>query len=234
MSTPQPRGASGVTYTHAAEGYFDKRGLTRAAGFWGLWGLGVAAVISGDFSGWNFGIGGAGWGGFLIATVIVTLMYLAMIGSIGEMSAAMPHTGGAYSFARSAMGPWGGFVTGLAENMEYVLTPAVIVFFMSSYLGAIFGTPTGMQPLWWIGAYALFIGLNIAGVELSFRVSVVVTLAALAVLVLFWGSALPHFSLANALNIAPAPGNSAWLPFGWGGVLAALPFAVWFYLAIEQ
>ena len=76
MSALQPRGASGVTYTHAEEGYFDKRGLTRTAGFWGLWGLGVAAVISGDFSGWNFGIGGAGWGGFLIATVIVTLMYV--------------------------------------------------------------------------------------------------------------------------------------------------------------
>ena len=39
------------------------------------------------------------------------------------------------------MGPWGGFVTGLAENMEYVLTPAVVVFFDGSYLGAIFGTP---------------------------------------------------------------------------------------------
>jgi ethanolamine permease len=59
MSTPRPRGASGVTYTSAEAGYFDKRGLTRTAGFWGLWGLGVAAVISGDFSGWNFGIGGA-------------------------------------------------------------------------------------------------------------------------------------------------------------------------------
>ena len=25
------------------------------------------------------------------------------------------------------MGPWGGFLTGLAENMEYVITPAVVV-----------------------------------------------------------------------------------------------------------
>src|SRR3954454_19911476 len=99
MTTPRPRGSNGVSYAAADDGYFDKRGLTRAAGFWGLWGLGVAAVISGDFSGWNFGIGGAGWGGFLIATVIVTAMYVFMIGSIGEMSAAMPHTGGAYSFA---------------------------------------------------------------------------------------------------------------------------------------
>lgn len=42
------------------------------------------------------------------------------------MSPALPHTGGAYSFARSAMGRWGGFITGLAESIEYVITPCVI------------------------------------------------------------------------------------------------------------
>ena len=226
--------SKGVTYAVVAAGYFEKRGLKRHARFWSLWALGVGAVISGDFSGWNLGLAAGGFGGLLAATLVITVMYLGLIFSLAEMSPAMPHTGGAYSFARSAMGPWGGFVTGLAENMEYVLAPAVIVFFLSAYLGAIFGTPPAMQPLWWVAAYAVFIGLNVVGVELSFRVSVVVTLAALGVLLLFWISAIPHFSLANALNIQPTAGNGAWLPFGWAGVLAALPFAVWFYLAIEQ
>ena len=54
-------------------------------------------------------------------------MYFGLCFCIAEMSPALPHTGGAYSFARSAMGPWGGFITGLAENMEYVVTPAVVV-----------------------------------------------------------------------------------------------------------
>ena len=49
----------------------------------------------------------------------------------------MPHTGGAYSFSRAAMGPWGGFVTGLAETIEYVATTAVIVFFSAAYADAI-------------------------------------------------------------------------------------------------
>ncbi|HXS18142.1 MAG TPA: amino acid permease, partial [Polyangiaceae bacterium] len=30
------------------------------------------------------------------------------------------------------------------------------------------------------------------------------------------------------------PGQSPWLPKGWAGVFAALPFAMWFYLAIEE
>ena len=45
------------------------------------------------------------------------------------------------------MGPWGGFITGLCENVEYVLTLAVIVFFIGSYMGGIFETPASFQPI---------------------------------------------------------------------------------------
>jgi ethanolamine permease len=124
-----------------------------------LWALGVGAVISGDFFGWNFGLASGFWGLF-IATVIITVMYLGLCYSIAEMSPALPHTGGAYSFGRSAMGPWGGFITGLGENMEYVLTPAVIVVGIGGYLGAVFGTPDSFAPLWWLAAYLVFRGLR--------------------------------------------------------------------------
>ncbi|MBI3451484.1 MAG: ethanolamine permease [Rhodospirillales bacterium] len=225
---------SGVHYAKVGDDYFAKRGLRRHARLWSLWALGVGAVISGDFSGWNLGLAPGGFGGLLIATAIITVMYLGLCFSLAEMSPALPHTGGAYSFARTAMGPWGGFVTGLAENLEFVLTPAVIVFFISTYLEAIFNTGPSFQPIWWIASYVLFVALNIVGVELSFRISVVVTVSALAILAVFWVSAIPHFSLDNALNIPPTAGNSAFLPFGWAGMFASLPFAVWFFLAIEQ
>src|ERR1700755_2083198 len=119
---------SGAPDRPEGEEYCAKRNLKRSAGFWGIWGIGVAAVISGEFSGWNFGTETAGFGGMAIATVIVIVMYFTMLFSIGEMSAAMPHTGGAYSFARAAMGPWGGFITGLAESIEYVVSTAVVVY----------------------------------------------------------------------------------------------------------
>jgi ethanolamine permease len=224
--------------------YFEKRGLRRYAGIWSLWALGVGAVISGDFSGWNFGIGAGGFGGMFYATVIITILYLGLAFSIAEMTAAIPHTGGAYSFGRSAMGPWGGFVTGLAENMEYVLTPAVIVFFIGAYLGAIFGTPDGFAPVWWLLGYVVFVGLNIAGVEVSFRFTVFITLLALAILVVFWIGAWMLFDWNRwLLNIGLGPdgalvelpeGGGPWLPLGMSGIFLALPFAIWFYLAIEQ
>src|SRR5207302_11052424 len=112
-------------------------------------------------------------------------MYYGLVYSIAEMSPALPHTGGAYSFARSAMGPWGGFLTGLAENMEYVITPAVVVGAMGLLMqtvvvglfdiGATFaadGTVTHIAccnslPCWWPGFYIIFVAVNIIGIEAS-------------------------------------------------------------------
>ncbi|MEQ1671426.1 MAG: ethanolamine permease [Hyphomicrobium sp.] len=231
---------SGVTYEKVDDAYFQARGLRRHAGVWSLWALGVGAVISGHFSGWNLGLAQGGWGGMFVATIIIAIMYLGLTFSLAEMSPAMPHTGGAYSFARTAFGPWGGFITGLAENVEYVMTAAVIVFFIGSYLAAIVGAPTEWQPLFWIGGYILFVGLNILGVEQSFKFSMIVTVLALACLIVFYVSALGHIDFNRwALNIGTdgkelAEGNGPMFPFGNYGILAALPFAVWLFLAIEQ
>ena len=236
--------SGGVSYKQVGAEYFQKRGLRRYAKVWSLWALGVGAVISGHYSGWNFGLVN-GFGSMLVAGLIIAAMYWGLIFSLAEMSPALPHTGAAYSFARSAMGPWGGMFTGLAESIEYIITPAVIVFFIGSYLTPIFGTSENFQPVYWVGAYAVFLALNLYGVELSFRVSVFVTLGALGVLAIYWISAIPHLDLHRwALNVGADPatgtavelpeGGGQWFPFGLKGVLATLPFAVWLFLAIEQ
>ena len=90
------------------QAYLAKRQLRKGTAGWILLaGLGVSYVISGDFAGWNFGIAEAGWGGFAIAACLMALMYLALVLSLAEMSAAIPAAGGGYSFARQAMGPAG-------------------------------------------------------------------------------------------------------------------------------
>src|SRR5688572_2282517 len=217
---------NGVTYQNAGSDYFEKRGLKRHARVWSLWALGVGAVISGHFSGWNFGIGVGGWGGLFIAAIIIAIMYLGLIFSLAEMSPALPHTGGAYSFARSALGPWGGFITGLAESIEYIMTPAVIVFFIGAYISGIlealgFTEAKSLQPLWWVVCYLIFVALNYWGVSLSFRVSVIVTLLALGVLAIFWISAIPYADFNRwALNIGvDANGALVELPNGGGEFL---------------
>jgi len=235
----QQHSVSGVTYQHAGHEYFAKRQLSRHAGAFALWGLGVAAVISGDFSGWNLGIAEAGWGGMVVASVVIALMYLFMVFSISEMSASLPHTGGAYSFARSAMGPWGGYVTGVAETIEYVFTTAVVGVFSSLYADAIIADLFDVSlPLWaWMLIfYVIFVSLNTAGAAASFRFAIIIAILSLGVLAVFAVTALfsGKLSTDNLFDIAPTDGNSTFLPFGIGGVLLALPFAIWFFLGIEE
>ena len=228
----EPRKVGPVTYREAGLEYFAKRTLRRHAGVWSLWALGVAAVISGDFFGWNFGLA-YGFGGLLVATVVVTVMYFGLCFSIAEMSPALPHTGGAYSFGRSAMGPWGGFATGVAETIEYVVTPAVIVVGIGSYMNSITDdlfSFTLSQPLWWIIFYAIFVGLNFYGVEASFRFTVAICLTSLAILLVFAVGAITKLDFtAMAIDT-----NGGWFIDGVPGVFYALPFAIWFYLAIEE
>ncbi len=245
----ETRKVSGVKYTTAGAEYFEKRKLKRSAGVWGLWGLAVAAVISGDFSGWNFGIDFAGFGGMTIAFIILVAMYYGLIFSIGEMAAAMPHTGGAYSFSRSAMGPWGGLVTGLAETIEYVATTAVIVFFSASYANGIttelLGFDlTGKMWIWYAILYIVFIALNAAGANISFKFAIVVSIISIAILLVFsfmaigfivGGTGAGTFDFWGSLfNIAPDAGQSTFLPHGALPILFALPFAMWFFLGIEE
>jgi ethanolamine permease len=218
-----------ASYTPVDAAYLDRRRLRRHARALHLCAMGVGAVISGDFFGWNYGLAAGGFGGMLISLTVMTAMYVGLCFSIAEMSPALPHAGGAYSFARTAMGPWAGYITGLAENMEYILTPAVIVVGIGGYLSAILGTPRTWEPLWWLICYTVFVGLNVWGVEMSFHVSIIVTLIALAVLAVFWAGAAPHFDLARWAR--------PYFPLGVGKARAALvelPFALWLYLGIEQ
>jgi ethanolamine permease len=244
VGAEQQRKVGSVVYREVGEEYFQKRGLRRHAAFWGLWSLGVAAVISGDFYGWNFGLDVGGFGGLLLATVVITIMYYGLCYSIAEMSPALPHTGGAYSFARSAMGPWGGFITGLAENMEYVITPAVVVGAMGLLsqeivieLFDVTGNPWwNSQPFWWAVFYVIFVGINIIGIEATMRFTIVINALALGILAFFFISVLVsgEFNPDLWFNIPPDEGGSRFLPHGLAGIFPALPFAIWFYLAIEE
>jgi ethanolamine permease len=211
----------------------EQRQLQKGAAGWVLLaGLGVAYVISGEFAGWNFGLAEGGWGGLLIATILMAVMYTAMVYALAEMSAAIPVAGAGYGFARRAMGVWGGFLTGTAIVIEYAIAPAAIVVFIAAYVESLIGFG---GPLIYLVFYAVFIGLYLYGTGEALRLMFVITAVAVAAIVVFVIGMIPHFDPANLFNIEPtdAAGASAFLPFGYVGIWAAFPFAIWFFLAIE-
>jgi ethanolamine permease len=223
-----------VGYEKVPKSYASQRRLEGKANSWLLWSLGVGAVIGGEFSGWNGGLGVGGFGGLAIATVLMALMYVCMVYSIAELSSALPHAGGFYSFTRNAFGPLLGFICGITLIVEYVLTVATIVVSVSDYLNPLI---PGL-PNWaiWLFAYVIFVAINIWGMGPTLNVSLYLCLAAILMLCIFFVTALGSgiFHPELLFNIPPEEGNSVWLPFGWQGVFAAIPYAIWFYLAIEQ
>jgi len=227
----------GADYERAGEGYLDKRQLKGGAAGWVLLaGLGVAYVISGDFAGWNFGLAEGGWGGLLIATILMAIMYTGMVFGLAEMSSAMPVTGGGYGFARRALGPLGGFATGTAILIEYAVAPAAIVVFIGGYIESldILGITAGW-PLY-LAAYAIFVGVHLYGVGEALKLVFVITAIAVVALLAFVIGMIPEFSFDNLTNIPPDPGasgSSDFIPFGYAGILASFVYGIWFFLAIE-
>lgn len=238
MSTIDSGSSSPTTAssTGGSADYLDKRRLkTGTAGWVLLAGLGVSYVISGDYSGWNFGLEQGGFGGLAIAAVIIAAMYFAMVLGMAEMSSALPAAGGGYTFARRALGTWGGMATGTAVLIEYAIAPAAIATFIGAYVESLhlFGITDG----WWVylAVYAIFIGVHLAGVGEALKVMFVITAIALAGLIVFAIVAIGDFSWSNLTDIAPsdATGASSFLPHGYLGIWAAIPFAIWFFLAVE-
>ncbi|GHF52467.1 ethanolamine permease [Streptomyces morookaense] len=220
-----------------ADSYLEKRTLRRgSAGPLLLTGLGVAYVVSGDYSGWNFGLAHGGFGGLAAAAALMGVMYTCMVFALAELAAILPTAGGGYGFARRALGPWGGFLTGTAILIEYVLAPAAISIFIGDYVASLhlFGLTSGWPV--YLACFAVFIGIHLWGVGEALRFSFVVTGIAVAALLVFAAGAFTHFD-AGRLNDIPvdhsALGASSWLPFGVLGIWAAFPFGMWFFLGVE-
>ena len=218
----------------AEEEYFAQIQLKKGAVGWLLLvGLGVAYVISGDFAGWNFGLAQGGWGGMFIATVIVAVMYLCMCLAMSEMSTMLPTAGGGYSFARTAFGPLGGYLTGTAILIEYAIAPAAIACFIGAYCESLFGI--GGWVIYLV-CYLLFMGMHLKGAGEALKIIFMITAVAAVALLVFIFAMAPYFNSENLFNIAvntEAVGSSSLLPLGYLGIWAAVPYAIWFFLAVE-
>jgi len=231
-STGLKQGA--VDYESVDSGYLEQRQLKQGTAGWILLaGLGVSYVISGDFAGWNFGFAQGGFGGMFIATVLIALMYGCMVFGLAELSAMIPTAGGGYGFARRAMGPVGGFLTGTAILLEYAIAPAAIAVFIGGYTGALLGVD---GPIIYALFYAIFVGIHLRGTGEALKIMLVITAVAVLALLLFVVGMLPHFSWDNLTDMpvnTDAVGASVWLPEGYWGIWGAIPFAIWLFLAVE-
>jgi ethanolamine permease len=188
-----------------------------------LWGLGVGYVISGMYFGWNLGLEKGGTLGLAIATFFIIILYVTFTFSYTELACAIPKAGGGFDYATRALGKDWGFIAGMAQIIEFIFAPPAIAFAIGAYFNLFFPQIPILAIA--IFGYVIFTALNIYGVKAAAMFELIITLLAVGELLLVAGVSFPHFELKNLQHNA--------FPNGWAGVFAAIPFAIWFFLAIE-
>ncbi|GGK29781.1 ethanolamine permease [Caldalkalibacillus thermarum] len=193
-----------------------------------LWVIGVGIVISGNYFGWNFGLAESGYVGMLIAIAFMAIMYAFMCLGISELSTALPHAGGPYSFARRAMGPFVGFLTGIGVILEYFIAAPIIAIGIGAYINFLFPVINSVVAA--AVLFVFFIVVHIIGIKEYARLETILVFVALALLVLMYFVGLPQIKVENLFG----SGESSLIPGGVQGIWAALPYAMWLFLAIEM
>lgn len=195
-----------------------------------LWAIAVGLVISGEYFGWSYGWGVSGTLGFLITAIMVAAMYTCFIFSFTELTTAIPHAGGPFAYSRRAFGETGGLIAGLATLIEFVFAPPAIAMAIGAYLNVQFAD---LDPkLAAVGAYLVFMVLNILGVKIAATFELIVTVLAVLELLVFMGVVSPGFSFSNFV-INGWAGSEHFSGAAIAGIFAGIPFAIWFFLAIE-
>jgi len=195
-----------------------------------LWGIAVGLVISGEYFGWSYGWGSAGTLGFLVTTLMVAVMYTCFIFSFTELTTAIPNAGGPFAYSLRALGVTGGTIAGLATLIEFVFAPPAIAMAIGSYLQVQY---PWLDPKWAaVGAYFIFMTLNIVGVSIAATFELIVTILAVLELLVFMGVVAPAFSFSN-FALGGWAGADTFSIGALSGMFAAIPFAIWFFLAIE-
>ena len=208
----------------------DSSHLKATLNTWQLWGIAVGLVISGEYFGWSYGWASAGTLGFLITTILVATMYTTFIFSFTELTTAIPNAGGPFAYAQRAFGEFGGYIAGASTLIEFIFAPPAIALAIGAYLNVQFPSLSRRHAA--VLAYLVFMTVNIIGVRIAADFELFITMLAIIELLVFMAhrrSRISHGQLSRRRLVRPRSLHHERSH----GMFAAVPFAIWFFLAIE-
>jgi ethanolamine permease len=213
--------------------YLHEHALKKPLRVGHVWALGVGAVITGEYFGWNGGLGVAGPIGMLLASLFVCVLYLTWVLSLSELSVAMPFAGGPLAYGRRAVGPWLGFVMGWSMFLECLFAAIGTAIATGGYVYFVLSLITdGMNKdlvttLAGLASVAIFALVQCVGARAQARLMEWMTYGAIAGLVWFWIACIPGVRLERIIT-------EPLLTDGWAGVIKAIPYAIWWLVIIES
>ena len=193
-------------------------------------GLGIAFAVSGSFSGWNVGLGLGGWGGMLIAAVVMACFYLGLTQSIAELAAACPGgVQGMDSLAGMGLGDAGRFFAGISIAIAVGGAVGAGATFIEAYSQSVFGLGGTWLKL---ALIAGVIGIQLRGAREAVSLTMAGGFVSVAVLAVFCASLAPDLTWQALLSTKS--GTPSLLPNGIAGALQCIPYALFMFLGVEQ
>lgn len=184
--------------------------------------IGVAIVVAGQFSGWNYGLA-YGWANMVAAALLMLLFYGGLLQCLSEMAATWPSAGGLANYSRLAFGEWAGGLLSVSLALGLIACVGAVSSFIASYAA----TVTGASGL--VIRLVLFLGvmaLHVLGTKEAMWVVVSAGIVAIATLL---GFAAGTASFVKVVHLELTD-----QPLSVHGIIQAIPFALWLYLGVEQ
>src|SRR5712691_9551217 len=182
--------------------YLEEHSLRKPMGTVHIWSLGVGAVITGEYFGWNGGLGVAGPIGMLLASLFVCVLYMLWVLALSELSVAMPFAGGPLAYGRQAIGPAFGFVMGWSMFLESLFATVGTALATGGYISFVVGLIAGGEPegrlvptLAGLVTVAVFAWVQWVGAREQARIMEWLTYGAILALVWFWIACIPGVRL---------------------------------------
>jgi ethanolamine permease len=211
--------------------YLQEHALKKPLRVLDIWALGVGAVVSGVYFGWNLGLKDNGPIAMLIASLLVCLLYLTWVLALAELSVAMPFAGGPLAYGRRAADSSLGFVMAWSMLLECQFAMIAIVLAAGGYIAFLIepsNPSAAVEVCAALATVVVFFFIHAWGVKEQSRVMMVMTYGAILGLVIFWIAAGSNFSWSRVWTAPVLPPEK-----GWKAVLEAVPYALWWLVVIE-
>lgn len=200
-----------------------------------IWALGITIVIGGQYFSWNAGYA-AGFGSYLISTLLIGSSYVCLCLSNAEISSALPFAGGAYGLARVSLGMYPGFIIGCLEAGEYIVYVATSAISLSMMIITLTKASMNMLPVCCLLFYISALFIHIPGGKIFWRSNVVMALTSIGILLIYIFGSIPWCSFVeNASSQAVSGGlQNEFFIGGFSNFLTVTPLAAWFYVGVES
>lgn len=189
-----------------------------------LWALMVGMVISGQYFGWSYGMGvSASLFNFFIAVALVVVFYVCLTLCCAELAIMMPMSGGPSVYAEHAYGKVVGVSVGVACLLEFFCAVPAIAVSLGDYLHLLL--PAFSARSFSLLAVLIVLVFNCFRVDNMARIEFIATILALLGLIIFYCVGVAHVAIYRFDAVS---GGVSIV-----GVMRAIPFAIWLFLAIE-